>query len=86
MGGENEIAWFCTYTPLEILDADHEDCQAVVSDLKMPQRKGSELLLEIARRWPTLGTILLTGFSDMDEIKDCIKAGIVSFLQKPWKL
>ncbi len=50
----------------------------------MPQRKGSELLLEIARRWPTLGTILLTGFSDMDEIKDCIKAGIVSFLQKPW--
>lgn len=21
MGGENEIAWFCTYTPLEILDA-----------------------------------------------------------------
>ncbi|MCD1653998.1 response regulator [Treponema zuelzerae] len=69
---------------LEILNADHDTCQAVVSDLKMPQRKGSELLLEIARRWPALGTIRLTGFSDMDEIKDCIKAGIVSFLQKPW--
>lgn len=69
---------------LEILETEADHCQAIVSDLKMPNRKGSELLLEVARKWPHIGTILLTGFSDMDEIKDCIRAGILSFLQKPW--
>lgn len=69
---------------LDILVREHEDCHAVVSDLKMPHKKGSELLLEIGKKWSDIGTILLTGFSDMDEIKDCIKAGILSFMQKPW--
>lgn len=69
---------------LVILANDPDGCRAVVSDLKMPRRKGSELLLETSRTWPDIASILLTGFSDMDEIKDCIKAGIVSFMQKPW--
>ncbi|HQL32603.1 MAG TPA: response regulator [Treponemataceae bacterium] len=69
---------------LVILANDPDGCRAVVSDLKMPRRKGSELLLETSRAWPDIASILLTGFSDMDEIKDCIKAGIVSFMQKPW--
>jgi FixJ family two-component response regulator len=69
---------------LEILSKEHESCAAIVSDLKMPHKKGSDLLLSAASRWPLIATILLTGFSDMDEIKDCIRAGIVSFMQKPW--
>lgn len=69
---------------LAILGTDAGSCAALVSDLKMPQRKGSELLLECQKRYPWIGSVLLTGFSEMDEIKDCIRAGIVSFVQKPW--
>lgn len=66
------------------LEAGAGDCLVVVSDLKMPQKKGSELLKEVMQRWPLVSTILLTGFSEMEEIKACIRSGIISFIQKPW--
>ncbi len=61
-----------------------DEYAVVISDLKMPRRKGTELLLELQNRYANISTILLTGFSEMDEIKSAIKSGIIAFIQKPW--
>ncbi len=55
-----------------------------VSDLKMPGMKGSDLLLEIQSRWPRIVTILLTGYSETEEIVKAVSAGIFSYILKPW--
>ncbi len=57
----------------------------VVSDLKMPGMLGSDFLLEIKRLYPEVVAILLTGYSEASEIAKIVKAGIFSFIMKPWE-
>ena len=51
----------------------------------MPGTLGTELLAQVAKKYPNQIRILLTGFSDIDAIKDAINRGqIYHYLQKPW--
>jgi sigma-B regulation protein RsbU (phosphoserine phosphatase) len=56
----------------------------IVSDLKMPGMLGSDFLLEVRERWPDITTILLTGFSETEQVMKAVKAGIFSYITKPW--
>jgi phosphoserine phosphatase RsbU/P len=56
----------------------------IVSDLKMPEMKGSDFLLEVKKTWPEITTILLTGYSETEEIVKAVSAGIFSYMLKPW--
>lgn len=68
---------------LEILN--DEWIQVIFCDQRMPGTTGVELL-EIAReRWPETIRIIVTGFSDTEDIIKAInEAGIYQFLNKPW--
>jgi phosphoserine phosphatase RsbU/P len=57
----------------------------IVSDLKMPEMLGSDFLLEVRASFPHIITILLTGFSEPQELMKAIKAGIFSYILKPWE-
>ncbi len=57
----------------------------VVSDLKMPEKLGSDFLLEVRSRYPRIVTILLTGYSEPAELMKAVRAGIFSFILKPWE-
>ena len=57
----------------------------IVSDLKMPEMLGSDFLLEVRASFPSIITILLTGFSEPQELMKAIKAGIFSYILKPWE-
>jgi phosphoserine phosphatase RsbU/P len=57
----------------------------IVSDLKMPEMLGSDFLLEVRAKYPWIITILLTGFSEPQELMKAIKAGIFSYILKPWE-
>jgi sigma-B regulation protein RsbU (phosphoserine phosphatase) len=71
---------------LEALDADREESiLVVVSDLRMPGMMGSDLLVEISKRRPDIITMLLTGYSDADEVMKAVSAGIHSYILKPWE-
>jgi len=50
----------------------------------MPGMLGSDFLLEVRRLYPDVVTILLTGFSEASEIVKIVRAGIFSFILKPW--
>ncbi len=57
----------------------------VVSDLRMPVMKGSDFLQIVHDRYPDIVTILLTGYSETEEIVKAVSAGIFSFMMKPWE-
>ncbi|MGO8694440.1 MAG: PP2C family protein-serine/threonine phosphatase [Rectinemataceae bacterium] len=70
---------------LKIVEVELDRIMVIVSDLKMPEMKGSDFLLEVNRRWPKLVTVLLTGFSETQEVMKAVKAGIFSYILKPWE-
>ena len=61
------------------------DIQIIVTDQRMPQMTGTELLEKILPDHPDLIKIILTGFTDIEAIKDGInRCGIYKYITKPW--
>lgn len=57
----------------------------IVSDLKMPNMNGNQLLEQVAQIHPETVRIVLTGHGDMDMVINSINTGhIWGFLHKPW--
>ncbi len=68
---------------LELLE--REPIDVVVSDMKMPQMNGEELLREVAQRYPETVRIVLSAFSEADMVMGAINEGrIWGFIHKPW--
>jgi serine phosphatase RsbU (regulator of sigma subunit) len=53
--------------------------------MRMPGMQGGEMLLEIKRNYPDIVSILLTAYTDREELAKAVKAGIFSFIPKPWE-
>lgn len=57
----------------------------LITDQRMPGTTGTELLAQAVKDFPDQTRILLTGFSDIEALKDAINLGqIFCYLQKPW--
>lgn len=57
----------------------------IVSDQRMPQMLGIELLGEVRKRSPGTMRILLTGYSDLSAIVGSVNDGeVFRFINKPW--
>ena len=69
---------------LEVLSSDiHIDL--VITDQRMPEMTGVELLSALANRHPDLYRMVLTAYSDVDPIVAAINDGKVDqFILKPW--
>lgn len=81
--------YFTIYTAISADDAkillEQNDIHVLISDQRMPGTLGTELLAEALKNNPDQIRILLTGFADMEAIKDAINKGqIYHYLQKPW--
>lgn len=64
--------------------ADHP-CQIVISDIKMPNMDGIELLAEIKTNHSTVSVILITAYAGEYSADDAIAAGADAFITKPFK-
>jgi response regulator RpfG family c-di-GMP phosphodiesterase len=68
---------------LEILS--NEPIDIVISDMRMPEMKGDEFLMNVAQNYPDTIRILLTGQSDQKNTINAINHGkIHHFFEKPW--
>ena len=68
---------------LEILKEN--TVHVVVSDMKMPNMSGAQLLEQVAELYPDTFRIVLTGHSDFDTTIQAVNQGkIHRFMQKPW--
>ncbi|WP_304222336.1 PP2C family protein-serine/threonine phosphatase [Gracilinema caldarium] len=69
---------------LEILKEKGQETLLVISDLRMPEMKGSDFLQIVKDTYPHILSILLTGFSETNEVIKAVRAGIFSYILKPW--
>ncbi len=69
---------------LEFLGEHYLDVVLLMSDQKMPGVKGHELLSTCAQRYPNIILMMLTGYTDINDIVKTIRAGVYSFILKPW--
>jgi len=81
--------YFNIFTALSASEAkkilSENNIHVLITDQRMPLITGSELLKQVALDYPDQIRILLTGFSDIDALRDAINLGkIYCYLQKPW--
>src|SRR5436309_13679805 len=63
-----------------------EEVHIVMSDQRMPQITGVELLARVKSKYPQAVRMLFTGFADLESIIAAINQGrIYGLLKKPWQ-
>jgi CheY-like chemotaxis protein len=69
---------------LEVLSEEGE-VAVIISDQRMPEMKGTEFLSKTVPEFPDTVRIILTGFTDVEDLVDAINAGqVYRYITKPW--
>jgi len=69
---------------LEILAAEGE-VAVIISDQRMPEMKGTEFLSKTLPQFPDTVRIILTGFTDIEDLVEAINSGqVYKYITKPW--
>ncbi len=63
-----------------------ESFDLLVSDIRMPEMSGLELLRTARERDPDLAAIILTGFPSIESAVESMKLGAVDYLAKPFTI
>ena len=58
-------------------------CDVLITDLKMSEKNGMELLKEVRDVAPWIPVLIVTGYGDVPTAVKAIKAGAVDFIEKP---
>ena len=66
---------------LEIVEKNTPDI--VITDIKMPFMDGMKLTQILYERFPTIKTIILTGFDEFEYAKTAIKLNVIEYVLKP---
>lgn len=69
---------------LEVL-AQEGEVAVIISDQRMPEMKGTEFLSRTVPEFPDTVRIILTGFTDVEDLVDAINSGqVYKYITKPW--
>ncbi|MBI9101789.1 MAG: response regulator [Spirochaetales bacterium] len=83
--GENGFELAGTFEHgLAALEYIHDNpVDVVISDINMPRMDGLELSRELARNYPHITVLLLTGYDDFEYAKEAVRNQVREFLLKP---
>jgi DNA-binding NtrC family response regulator len=70
------------YRAIEIMQ--HRDFGLIITDLKMPEMSGIEVLKSVRTLQPDIPVILITGFASIDTAVEAMKNGAADYLSKPF--
>ena len=66
--------------------AQEGDISVIISDQRMPMMSGTEFLSLTATQYPDIIRIILTGYTDVEDLVDAINAGkVFKYVTKPWE-
>jgi CheY-like chemotaxis protein len=69
---------------LEML-AQEGEVAVIISDQRMPEMKGTEFLSRTVPQFPDTMRIILTGFTDVEDLVEAINSGqVYKYITKPW--
>lgn len=69
---------------LEVLEQEGE-VAVIISDQRMPSMSGTEFLGLTATKYPNIIRIILTGYTDVEDLVEAINAGkVFKYVTKPW--
>ena len=72
------------FKALQILDEQGE-MAVIISDQRMPRMNGTEFLSRTVERFPDTIRILLTGYTDVEDLVGAINSGqVFKYITKPW--
>jgi serine phosphatase RsbU (regulator of sigma subunit)/CheY-like chemotaxis protein len=72
------------FKALQILDQE-EEMAIIISDQRMPKMSGTEFLSRAAEQFPDTIRILLTGYTDVEDLVGAINTGkVFKYITKPW--
>nr|2RJN_A Chain A, Response regulator receiver:Metal-dependent phosphohydrolase, HD subdomain [Neptuniibacter caesariensis] len=77
-----------TFTsPLDALEAlKGTSVQLVISDMRMPEMGGEVFLEQVAKSYPDIERVVISGYADAQATIDAVNRGKISrFLLKPWE-
>lgn len=63
--------------------SDHPEVEVVLSDLDMPGMDGFELLVETRKHFPTVRTVVVSAYGDLENIRRAMNSGAFDFVTKP---
>ncbi len=68
---------------LELLGGEHVD--VLITDYSMPGGDGLFLLRQVQQRWPAIARVVLSGYTDLADLKAAEQEGLVgALMSKPW--
>lgn len=74
----------CFDSPIECLaKLRSKKCDLLITDLKMPEKDGIELLMDVQHLAPWVPVLMITGYGDIPTAVKAMKAGAVDFIEKP---
>ena len=81
---EADIEVTCFACPIECLARlRSQKCDLLITDLRMPDKDGLELLADVKRLAPWVPVLMITGYGDVPTAVKAIKGGAVDFIEKP---
>ncbi len=60
-----------------------DKCDVLLTDVRMPEKGGIELLVEVKRSLPWLPVLMITSYADIPMSVEAVKAGAFNFIEKP---
>ncbi|NEQ41013.1 MAG: SpoIIE family protein phosphatase [Okeania sp. SIO3I5] len=72
------------FTAMDVLEAEGE-MALIISDQRMPEMNGTEFLGQTLETFPDTVRILLTGYTDVEDLVEAINSGkVFKYITKPW--
>jgi len=63
---------------------EKESFDLVMTDLKMPDMDGIEVLQKVKERWPVIQVIIITGYQTVETAVKAIRLGAYDYIEKPF--
>ena len=61
-----------------------DEVSLIITDIRMPQQSGVDLLRTVKETWPDIQVILLTGYAHLDTAMKAVEYGAFVYLEKPF--
>ncbi len=69
-----------------LIALDHDQPEVIISDIRMPNIDGMELLARINKRHSNIPVIIMTAHSDLDSAVNAYQGGAFEYLPKPFDI